>query len=339
MIGICRCPRDPWCAQPPRCTGSSSCWSDELSRVRERRRTSSRNRECYDDLMPCPACGGLARVQVAPNYWECRTKHVIDGVQMMPVAGRPWLTEPQPRQSRIMCHTRYQEGGQGVAGEQVYCVVCGTFAIGRCTQCGEHVCHDHSRLFNDRRLCINDALEAQAILASAGLEAAKQKRDEEAAEIRRQEVIDRTLVEMSPAQAFDCFFFEEPPHTRQLVRSSKHVLVGLDPEDFITTAVSQLSQRQAPSRFCPYSGGGHVSLLRRVLREVSMWWLPVRIYRGSSYGISVDGDVIHRWPEEEYSLAGSRFVRLCKEPGKSPWKTTTVQSIIAAHTPRAYTDV
>ena len=66
------------------------------------------------------------------------------------------LLPPQPWVEQRVCGHRYQEGGPGVGAILDMCS-CGTFAIGRCSECGSSVCGLHSALRADRRLCLEHA--------------------------------------------------------------------------------------------------------------------------------------------------------------------------------------
>jgi len=83
----------------------------------------------------------------------------------------------------VACGTEYQEGVASM--EQC---ACGTFAIGRCAQCGAPICGSHSGLWDGRRLCERDLVEARTVGQARDREARLQ-RDAEAAEhaVRRRE--------------------------------------------------------------------------------------------------------------------------------------------------------
>jgi hypothetical protein len=77
-------------------------------------------------------------------------------------------TRPVTDVIRRPCGLRYHEATGG--GSTLLCDWDqGTFAIGLCADCGKPVCGDHSRLYQDRRLCIRDvrAREEAAALAAA----------------------------------------------------------------------------------------------------------------------------------------------------------------------------
>lgn len=94
--------------------------------------------------MPCPSCGGTARVAIAPGYWECTSSVVRDEIAK-PVG----YDQPIPVPTRASCGTRYQEGP--VAGTES--CKCGVFAIGRCQSCGAPVCGVHGELVGDKLEC------------------------------------------------------------------------------------------------------------------------------------------------------------------------------------------
>jgi hypothetical protein len=119
--------------------------------------------------------------------------------------GGPGLTDPRLgpgviRHERVvLCGHEYQEG----ATASTWQCACGTFAIGRCRECGDPVCGDHSQLWADVRLCSPHA-------AAAAAERAAQAREREATaqaeEARRRERI-----------------------TAEWLAGAHEVLAGLDP--------------------------------------------------------------------------------------------------------------
>ncbi len=78
----------------------------------------------------CPKCGGADAHEIAPGYYQCESTD-SDGDR---------------------CHNRYQAGAQA----HNHLCQCGTFAIGRCVDCGDWICGDHSSLEERDRICKND---------------------------------------------------------------------------------------------------------------------------------------------------------------------------------------
>ena len=79
----------------------------------------------------CPRCGGATAKQLAPGYFECESTWDED-----------------------VCGHRYQEGGAALGENSPICH-CGTFAIGKCAECGIWVCGAHSSISTEgeQRLC------------------------------------------------------------------------------------------------------------------------------------------------------------------------------------------
>lgn len=73
--------------------------------------------------MPCPKCGSMDRVPIAPGFYECRNS-IFDT-----------LSETTER-----CGTRYQ-GGQA---ELIGVCACGMAGIGICQVCGSPLCGHHA---------------------------------------------------------------------------------------------------------------------------------------------------------------------------------------------------
>jgi hypothetical protein len=102
--------------------------------------------------LSCPRCGGRARSSIAPGYWRCES--LTDSYHPDLPYGRG--TE--------LCGTEYQEGSPG---SEVSCA-CGTFAIGRCGNCGAPACGRHSKLD-----------ETQALICGACWETVAQRHEQE----------------------------------------------------------------------------------------------------------------------------------------------------------------
>jgi hypothetical protein len=86
----------------------------------------------------CPRCGGEARSPIAPGYWRCESVTDFYDPNM-----------PYNRGRRV-CGTEYQEGSPGATES----CRCGTFAIGRCGNCGNPSCGRHSKLDGtETRIC------------------------------------------------------------------------------------------------------------------------------------------------------------------------------------------
>jgi hypothetical protein len=80
----------------------------------------------------CPVCGGNDVREIAPGFFECVSYNDNKGAT---------------------CRVRFQTGTS--SGLCLFCA-CGTLAVGRCAECGEPVCGDHSTLWRERRLCSTD---------------------------------------------------------------------------------------------------------------------------------------------------------------------------------------
>ena len=118
--------------------------------------------------MGCPTCGGSDRVLVAPGYWECRS--LVEEHRPGLVPDGMGGTRPITDVVRRPCGLRYHEAIGG--GSTLLCDWDqGTFAIGLCADCGKPVCGDHSRLYQDRRLCIRDVHAREEAAALAAVEA------------------------------------------------------------------------------------------------------------------------------------------------------------------------
>lgn len=99
--------------------------------------------------MACPSCGGMTREQIAPGFWRCRTLLSSTTEMVGHEPGRPWQQKAEIHQSQRECRTEYHEGGAATAEV----CRCGTFAIGRCSDCGVAICGDHSALRDGKRVC------------------------------------------------------------------------------------------------------------------------------------------------------------------------------------------
>jgi hypothetical protein len=120
----------------------------------------------------CPSCGGTARFQVAPGYWECRSDRLV-GMQGHGARQTPIFE---------VCRTRYQNASVSMSAGQCFC---STFAIGTCTECESQVCGDHSTLHYGVRLCYGCASRkaaAEKAAAAQAREAQLKKEREESAD-------------------------------------------------------------------------------------------------------------------------------------------------------------
>ncbi len=108
--------------------------------------------------MSCPACGGNARLAIAPGFFRCQSPVAVPGARFSPGTGTP-----EPAFVTTVCNTEYQEA----TGVGVPCVFCGTDSIGSCQECGERVCGSCSAMIAGRRICRDHAAAArQAALAA-----------------------------------------------------------------------------------------------------------------------------------------------------------------------------
>jgi hypothetical protein len=108
----------------------------------------------------CPSCGGRARFQVAPGYWECQSDRLV-GMQGYGARQTPIFE---------VCRTRYQGASVSMSAGQCFC---STFAIGTCTECESQVCGDHSTLHYGVRLCYGCASRNIAAEKAATTQARK----------------------------------------------------------------------------------------------------------------------------------------------------------------------
>lgn len=91
--------------------------------------------------IPCPRCGGQDSRLLAPGYFECTSVVTVD---MVP----PGPNNLGPRPVFGPCGNRYQNGDT-----QTPRCVCGMFAVGICTECGEPACGTHGSLIGQRFVC------------------------------------------------------------------------------------------------------------------------------------------------------------------------------------------
>lgn len=82
----------------------------------------------------CPRCGGRDRRLLAPGFFECRSKVIIDLVP----AGRHGSASEIPVHG--VCGHRYQTAV--TSGSTNHCA-CGMFAVGICRQCSKFLCGEH----------------------------------------------------------------------------------------------------------------------------------------------------------------------------------------------------
>jgi hypothetical protein len=88
----------------------------------------------------CPNCGGADATELAPGYWRCDSYRDED-----------------------FCGHHYQVGGAALTSAQPLCE-CGTFAVGKCAECGKWVCGSHSGIpyWEGRRLCDQHRAESES---------------------------------------------------------------------------------------------------------------------------------------------------------------------------------
>jgi hypothetical protein len=123
--------------------------------------------------MACPSCGGNSRQLIAPGFFRCTSR-------VMTRSSGPGLSDPRLGPSVIEtareCGAEYQEGVQTTGLE----CSCGTFAVGRCTECSQPKCGAHSGLYRGgKRLCgtcWRKADEAQATIAKEQAAEAEKRR-------------------------------------------------------------------------------------------------------------------------------------------------------------------
>ena len=136
------------------------------------------------------------------------------------------------------------------------CETCGTFAIGRCMECGRLVCGDCSTRFQSKRLCTTHAQAAVAEVRER--EAAEQRRAarELAERLEREGALDNTPLDMTAVEAFDIAFVSGGAgmSRRQLI-SARRVLRELDTEAFVRLALSRFRARAVPTERFNVTGG------------------------------------------------------------------------------------
>jgi len=105
----------------------------------------------------------------------------------------------RPASSGTACGHLWQEAAPSGVGDTPVCHECGTFAVGRCPECGLAVCGVHSWLINDKRLCRAHAVAARKAIddrraaasrhqqdrVEAAAVSAKQRQERAEAELRR----------------------------------------------------------------------------------------------------------------------------------------------------------
>jgi hypothetical protein len=79
--------------------------------------------------MSCPVCGGSTRTELAPGFFRC-TSSVFS-------QARDAVDDRMIRVLENICGYEYQEASENSSMQSCKC---GTFAIGRCKQCGLAVC-------------------------------------------------------------------------------------------------------------------------------------------------------------------------------------------------------
>ena len=100
----------------------------------------------------CPRCGGIARLQLAPNLWRCTSVLTAAGPNLYP----PSLGVLTPTLAAT-CGFEYQEASSTNAEP----CSCGTDSIGTCRACSQRVCGLHSRIVGDLRYCQVHAQEEE----------------------------------------------------------------------------------------------------------------------------------------------------------------------------------
>jgi hypothetical protein len=101
--------------------------------------------------MPCPRCGGLERLLIAPGYYQCKTSRIVSVPG--PGFGAPPTGQfgPQFVNQPIVCNAMYQEGSAAMQNSPL--CACGRFVIGLCLECHSWVCGFCSITVNDRLIC------------------------------------------------------------------------------------------------------------------------------------------------------------------------------------------
>ena len=152
----------------------------------------------------CPDCGGAQRRSIGLGYWECTSDVARPGESVEPAGygGQPVVVT---RWSSGPCGTRYQEGDGSMVSANP--CSCGTFAIGRCAECGRLVCGDHSVLKGDRRLCEAHAhgeqeREDNELERVLGVAARQRESDAREAEVRHGALPPATAVLSARTQTF-----------------------------------------------------------------------------------------------------------------------------------------
>ncbi len=217
------------------------------------------------------------------------------------------MSAPTLVPSQRTCGVRYQEGRGGPA---VAICTCGTFAIGRCTECGAPVCGlpDCSRMRAQKRVCTRHVIEAAKAAAEAA-EAAQRLSDARAAEeARRQAIIDNTPLELSSEEAFDILFVSRHV-TVQEVNSARQTLTGTDPADFTLLALERLRQAEEPSELRLWAGSTRSSVGRAIahLRTVKVWWFSEYV------GLATSGRWVYHSDPDGWKPGGQGYKRFATE--------------------------
>lgn len=205
----------------------------------------------------CPQCGGEDLKLISPGFYECES---FDS-------------------DAYICHHRFHAARPTMSGEQTLCS-CGTFAIGICTECGQSVCGDHSRVVDSVRLCDRHAGAVQDDLLKREHEEATQRQRE--FESALAEAVDRFVEVMNAAGNPGCKGSYRRENRRATGYKSKSIRGwGIGREFFIK-----------PDGSIVQPGG------KRLNRSIRGSWLPHKVnvvgeweeqvFRGSDRGSAVE---------------------------------------------------
>lgn len=102
--------------------------------------------------MGCPHCGSAEREPIAPGFWRCTSVSTHTERRLVGVDGN--IPIYQDFSVSRVCGTEYQELTGDMSGRVAVCD-CGTFAIGRCSDCDRNVCGSEacSTMHEGKRRC------------------------------------------------------------------------------------------------------------------------------------------------------------------------------------------
>lgn len=244
--------------------------------------------------MRCPECGGSDREPIAPGLWRCTSRRIETVLREGPGFGHPNPSRGPPvipAQRSVTCGAEYQEGAPTTA--ELACG-CGTFAIGRCAECGDPVCGTHSAVADGRRLCSRDMARVREAFVEAERE--RKARLADAAAHEHDQKLEQIAALDDPIE--------------RLLSALAFVLHDLHPDD-VGASAAQMSQRRRSefARACPESDWEGT--------WIDNWDMP-----------EVEGTWVDNWDTQEI---GDWLVRRMRATGVEPNGTFRETAI---HQPR-----